>query len=138
MSQRNCKKAIIRFTHANTTRDLHVETRAKDDPALRRLLTPKTLRKLEEQLQESSNTPIHHLTFTYHTKTSNNRLSLAIFSNATYRPYTNTVHQVRNMLLTTSPITVHFLKLGETDITRRIYDIQNSFQEQRIDNPLIK
>jgi hypothetical protein len=82
VSGRDSKKAIVRFTHQNTSGDFQVEVM---DPDLRCLLTPKTSEKLKDGWTKNPPTAkTYRLTFTYHAKSIRDRLGLAIFSDCTY------------------------------------------------------
>jgi hypothetical protein len=137
VSGRDSKKAIVRFTHQNTSGDFQVEVMEKDDPDLRCLLTPKTSEKLKDGWTKNPPTAkTYRLTFTYHAKSIRDRLGLAIFSDCTYGPFTDTVHRVRDVLMSTSPVTVHFITQGKTNMVPRMAEMQTSFEAQRNKHPL--
>jgi hypothetical protein len=53
-----------------------------------------------------------------------------------YGPFTDTVHRVRDVLMSTSPVTVHFITQGKTNMESRMAEMQTSFEAQRNKHPL--
>jgi hypothetical protein len=136
VSGRDSEKAIFRFTHQNTSENFPVKVMEKDDPGLRCLLTPETLRKMQGRLDQEPTAKTYRLTFTYHAKSIRDRLGLAILNDRTYGPFTDTVHRVCDVLMSTSPVTVHFITLGKTNMESRMAEMQTSFKAQRNKHPL--